>query len=131
MVQGMHLPPQYGYKPMSGSLFPTTYPFNYQEIYDEFSYYWLKYFISQTSFFSLPKRPIYVNYEVLINAMNMNVIDFSHADIQELKSDSMTEKELEKLLEFHNMYTKERFDLRQEQVANLDDLEQRITKKQE
>ena len=95
MVQGMHLPPQYGYKPMSGSLFPTTYPFNYQEIYDEFSYYWLKYFISQTSFFSLPKRPIYVNYEVLINAMNMNVIDFSHADIQELKSDSMTERELE------------------------------------
>ena len=66
---------------MSGSLFPTTYPFNYQEIHDEFSYYWLKYFISQTSFFSLPKRPIYVNYEVLINAMNMNVIDFSHADI--------------------------------------------------
>mgnify|MGYP001233401009 CR=1 FL=1 len=131
MVQGMHLPPQYGYKPMSGSLFPTTYPFNYQEIYDEFSYYWLKYFISQTSFFSLPKRPIYVNYEVLINAMNMNVIDFSHADIQELKSDSMTEKELEKLLELHNMYTKERFELRQEQVANLDDLEQRITKKQE
>ena len=116
---------------MSGSLFPTTYPFNYQEIYDEFSYYWLKYFISQTSFFSLPKRPIYVNYEVLINAMNMNVIDFSHADIQELKSDSMTEKELEKLLELHNMYTKERFELRQEQVANLDDLEQRITKKQE
>merc|ERR1719362_491010 len=81
MVQGMHLPPQFGYKPLSGSLFPTTYPFDYEEIFDQYSYYWLKYFISQTSFFSLPKRPMYVNYEVLINAMNMNVIDFSHADI--------------------------------------------------
>ena len=30
---------------------------------------------------------MYVNYEVLINAMNMNVIDFSHADIHELSSD--------------------------------------------
>jgi len=98
MVQGMHNPPQYGYKPMQGSLFPSTYPFDYSSMYDEYSYYWLKYFISQTSFFSIPKRPMYVNYEVLINAMNMNVIDFSHAEIHELSSDQMSDKELEKLL---------------------------------
>lgn len=55
---------------------------------------------------------MYVNYEVLINAMNMNVIDFSHADIHELSSDQMTDQELEKLLQLHNMYTKERFSLR-------------------
>lgn len=55
---------------------------------------------------------MYVNYEVLINAMNMNVIDFSHADIHELSSDQMTDNELEKLLQLHNMYTKERFSLR-------------------
>ena len=126
MVQGMHLPPQFGYKPLSGSLFPTTFPFDYEEIFDQYSYYWLKYFISQTSFFSLPKRPMYVNYEVLINAMNMNVIDFSHADIQELKSDQMTDKELEKLLSLHNLYTKERFVMRKEQIGNLDELEEKI-----
>ena len=45
------------------------------------------YCISQNSFFAIPKRPLYVNYEVLINALNMNVIDFSHADIADIKSD--------------------------------------------
>ena len=123
MVQGMHNPPQYGYKPLSGNLFPTSYPFDFREIFDQSSYYWLKYFISQTSFFSLAKRPMYVNYEVLINAMNMNVIDFSHAEIHELSSAEMTDKELEKLLELHNLYTKERFDLRSNQLKNLDELE--------
>ncbi len=44
--------------------------------------------------------------------MDMNVIDFSHADIHELKSDQMSEKELEKLLELHNEYDFDRFSLR-------------------
>ena len=108
----MHNPPQYGYKPLSGCLFPSEYPFRYGAIHDKYSYFWLKYFISQTSFFALPKRPIYVNYEVLINAMNMNVIDFSEADIHELRSHSMTDEEMEKLLELQNEYTFDKFSLR-------------------
>ena len=111
MVQGMHNPPQYGYKPLSGDLFPNTYPFNYSAIHS-YGYFWLKYYISQTSFFSIPKNPVYANFEVLINALNMNVIDFSHADIHELKSDQMTEKELWTLLELHNQYSFDRFSLR-------------------
>ena len=97
----MHNPPQVGYKPLSGDLFPHIYPFNYAAIHS-FGYFWLKYYISQTSFFSIPKRANYVNYEVLINALNMNVIDFSQAEIHELKSDSMTEQELYSLLELQN-----------------------------
>jgi len=42
---------------------------------------------------------MYANYETLVNALNMNVIDFSHADIVELNSDQMSEQELVKLLE--------------------------------
>ena len=73
---------------------------------------------------------MYANFEVLINAMNMNVIDFSHADIHELKSDQMTEKELWTLLELQNQYSFDRFSLRMYQGQNLDELEQRIMKKQ-
>ena len=45
---------------------------------------------------------MYANYETLINALTMNVIDFSHADIVELKSDQMTEQELSRLLELQH-----------------------------
>ena len=71
-----------------------------------------------------------MNYEVLINALNMNVIDFSHADIAEIKSDQMTEQELERLLELHNEYSFDRFSLRKYQCENLEELEQKILAKQ-
>ena len=67
---------------------------------------------------------------MLVNALSQNVIDFSHADIHELKSDQMTEKELFSLLELHNQYSFDRFSLRMYQMQNLDDLEQRLIKKQ-
>ena len=54
----------------------------------------------------------YVRQLVLVNAFNQNVIDFSHADIHELKSNKMTELELEKLLDLHNEYSFDRFSLR-------------------
>ena len=130
MVQGLHNPPQHGYKPLSGTLFPTEYPFAYGAAHNSrLGYYWLKYFISQNSFFAIPKNPLYVNYETLINALNMNVIDFSQADIVELKSDQMTEQELEKLLELQNQYSFDRFTLRKYQCDNLDELEQSIQEK--
>jgi len=131
MVQGMHNPPQLGYKPLSGSLFPQQYPFDYESIFEKNSYFWLKYFISQNSFFAIPKRPQYINYEVLINALNMNVIDFSHAEIIELRNDQMTERELERLLELHNMYTLDRFNLRMQQLASLEQLEKKILSQEE
>lgn len=130
MVQGLHNPPQYGYKPLAGSLFPSTYPFPFGQIHDK-SYFWLKYYVSQTSFFAIPKRATYTNYEVLVNALNQNVIDFSHAEIHELKSNTMTEQELEKLLELHNQYSFDRFSLRKYQLDNLADIEEKIMKKQE
>ena len=40
------------------------------------------------------------------------MIDFSHADIHELKSNAMSELELEKLLELQNEYSFDRFSLR-------------------
>jgi NAD-dependent SIR2 family protein deacetylase len=42
----------------------------------------------------------------------------------------MSEKELEKLLELHNNYTFDRFSLRMYQTQNLDELEEKIGKKQ-
>ena len=45
MVQGMHNPPQLGYAPMAGDIFPNRYPFNYSEIH-RYGYFWLKYYIS-------------------------------------------------------------------------------------
>ena len=45
MVQGMHNPPQYGYKPLSGALFPDKYPFAHERAND-LGYFFLKYFIS-------------------------------------------------------------------------------------
>ena len=63
--------------------------------------------------------------------MNMNVIDFSMADIHELKSNSMTEVELEKLLELQNEYTFDKFSLRMYQSKNLDDVEQKIIARQQ
>lgn len=47
----------------------------------------------------------YVNFEVLTNAMATNVIDFSNADIYELRNSEMTEAELEQFLSLHNEYT--------------------------
>ena len=97
---------------MSGTLFPSEYPFDFRVPHQNLGYFFLKYFVSQNSFFALAQRPIYINYEVLVNAFNQNVIDFSHADIHELQSTKMSEKELEKLLELNNNYSLDRFYLR-------------------
>ena len=67
---------------------------------------------------------------MLINAFNQNVIDFSHADIHELKSNAMSELELEKLLELQNEYSFDRFSLRMYQTQQLDELEAKIEQKQ-
>ena len=79
---------------------------------NSFTYFWLKYYISQRSFFAIPKRPIYVNYEVLCNAISTEIIDYSAAEIWQLQNDEMTLPEFEELLTLHNEYSTENFALR-------------------
>ena len=113
------------YKPLTGDLVPETYPFDYNRIYD-YHYFWLKYYISQRTFFAIPKRPIYVNYEVLCNSLSTNLIDFSQAEIYDLNNESMTKGEFENFLSTQNEYIEERYQMRAIQMKNLTKLENTI-----
>lgn len=108
---------------MPGELVPETYPFNYARIFN-YNYFWLKYFISQRSFFALAKRPTYVNYEVLCHALSTNVIDFSQAEIYEVSNDQMSSTQLEDFLSVQNEYSFEKFALRHFQLEALEKLEE-------
>ena len=78
MVSTMVNPPQGSqFKQLTGNLLPTSYPFNYNDMYLTRNYFWLKYYVSQRTFLAIPMRPTYANWEVLINVMNTNVIDLS------------------------------------------------------
>jgi hypothetical protein len=82
-------PPQgEDYRPLPGELVPETYPFDYSNIFNS-TYFWHKYYLTQRSFFALAKRPIYVNYEVLNNALSTRVIDYSQAEIYEIRNSEM------------------------------------------
>lgn len=116
MISSLVNPPQGGqYRPLPGSLFPEKYPFDYSE-QNSFTYFWLKYYISQRSFFAIAKRPIYVNYEVLCNAISTEIIDYSQAEIWQLQNDEMTLPEFEELLTLQNEYSVENFALRYYQL---------------
>lgn len=80
-----------------GDTFPEKYPFTYSRIFD-FRYFWLKYYISQRNFFAIPKRPIYVNYEVLCNAFATKIIDMSKAEIYLIKNSELNQKDIEYFL---------------------------------
>lgn len=54
--------------------------------------------MSQRSYFAIPKKPIYVNYEVLCNAFATKIVDFSKADIYKIKSSEMGKKDFEEFL---------------------------------
>ena len=69
--------------------------------------------------FSIPKKMIYCNYEVLTQAMATNIIDFSKADIYELQNHEMTDGELEKFLSLMNDYTTPSWVHRAEQIKVL------------
>ena len=119
MVSSMINPPQGGeYKPLSGDLFPEEYPFNWNEKFT-YSYFWYKYYLTQRNIFSLAKRPIYVNYEVLSNVFATNVIDFSAADIYELNNTEMDRETFESLLESQNEHTFAAFYLRYQQMIAM------------
>jgi hypothetical protein len=75
---------------MPGTLFPETYPFDFSDIFKG-GYFWRKYYLTQRQFFAIPKRPQYVNYEVLCHALNTSVIDYSQAQIYELRNTEMSQ----------------------------------------
>lgn len=116
MVSNLVNPPQGGeFRPLPGSLFPEEFPFNYSEIFS-YNYFWHKYYLSQRNMFALAKRPHYVNYEVLSNVMNGNVIDFSKADIYELKNTEMSREIFERVLFANNEFSLEKFAMRHKQM---------------
>jgi hypothetical protein len=53
--------------------------------------------------------PIYVNYEVLVNAFNSNVIDFSQAEIYKVRAERMGKENFEKFLYECNEYAPYKF----------------------
>lgn len=105
---------------------PEEYPFDTKKIFESRNYFWLKYYLSQRTFFALAKQPTYANYEALLNALNTRVIDCSKADIWELKNTEMTKNELEKLLYAQNEFSHENFMKRALQMDNLRELELKI-----
>lgn len=80
-----------------GDLFPEKFPFEYSTIYN-YNYFWLKYYMSQRNLFAIPRKPMYVNYEVLCNVFATKIIDFSKADIYKVKSSEIGKKDFEEFL---------------------------------
>jgi len=84
-----------------GDLFPEEYPFDYARIFD-YHYFWIKYYMSQRNMFAIPKKPHYVNYEILCNAFNTKIIDLSKVEIYKLLNTQLSREELETFLEEQN-----------------------------
>lgn len=86
--------------------------------------------MTQRNCFAIAKRPHYCNYEVLCNALNTRVTNFSEAEIYELRNEEMTEEELERVLLAQNEFTQDKFIVRMLQMEALDKLEQKIKDKE-
>jgi hypothetical protein len=118
-IQQLQNPPQGPeYVPLSGQLFPDKFPFHYDDLFD-FHYYWHKYYLTHYNFFSMAKEPIYVNYEVLVNAFNQQLLDYSKAKIYDIKNTAMSRRQLEQVLGKANQYTREKFLARHEELERI------------
>lgn len=118
-IASLQNPPQGPeYVPLQGQLFPQKFPFDYHDQYD-LKYFWLKYYLTQYNFFSIPKKPIYANYEVLVNSFNQENIDFSEAKIYQLQNSAMKRNQLEEVLFKSNQYTREKFALRARRLNEM------------
>lgn len=89
----------------------------------------MKYYLTQRSMFAIAKRPHYANYEVLCNALSTRVIDFSEAEIYQLRNSEMKREELERLLMALNEHSFPKFAMRHFQLMNLEQVEGQINKK--
>lgn len=119
-------PPQGGeYRPLLGDLFPESMDFDYREIFSS-GYFFHKYYLTQRNLLTFAKRPTYVNYEVLTQCLNAKPIDYSKADIYELKNSEMSLETLEKLLFSQNEWSVEKFAYRAWQLKQLDQIADNI-----
>jgi hypothetical protein len=95
-------PPQNDeYRELVGDLFPEKFPFDFSDVYN-YKYFWVKYYMSQRNLFAIPKKPIYVNYEVLCNAFATKIIDFSRAPIYKVRASELKKGDLEEFLAEQN-----------------------------
>lgn len=74
---------------------------------------------------------MYVNYEVLCNAFQSKIIDFSEAEIYKLKTTEMSRREMEDFIKEQNQYTMMRFVERYEKIEKLKRIEEEILKKKQ
>lgn len=101
LIQQLVDPPQGGhYKPLPGDKFPTTYPVDFEDIFSTGgpSYFYRKYYITQRLFFSFAKKPMYCNFEVLVNALNQKVVDMSKADVVLVKTSESSRDDFERFI---------------------------------
>lgn len=85
--------------------------------------------MTQRQLFSIPKRAIYANYEVLCNMFQPQLIDLSAAEILRINTSEMSKKEMEELLFAENPYTYKKFEARQKYIEKLDQIEEEIIQK--
>ena len=82
-------------------------------------------------YFSIPKKPIYANYETLVNCFNCKVIDMSTAPIYEIKLEELKGKaEFEKFISDQNQYTIPKFKHRYDKMMTLREIEEELKEKQ-
>jgi hypothetical protein len=59
---------------------------------------WLQFLRSKSIKSLIHSRPLYVNYEVLCNVFATKIVDFSKAEIYQVKTSEIAKPELEKFL---------------------------------
>lgn len=78
-------PPQgENFQQLYEATFPEEYPFDPVDVIGGKQWFFLKYYISQRTFFTIPSQFIYCNFEVLCNAFAAKVINTEQAEIWEI-----------------------------------------------
>ena len=130
LIQQLVDPPQGGhYKPLPGDKFPKTYPVDFEDVESAagLSYFYRKYYITQRLFFSFAKKPMYCNYELMVNAFNQKVIDMSKADIVLVKTSESSRDDFEKFVTKMDVNSQYQRDLLSDKLYSLQKLERELT----
>ena len=80
-------------------------------------------------FFTIPKRPDYVNYEVLCNVFSGKTIDLSEANIYAINNNEISESELRDFLQDQNNYTKKALFEANQNMEKLKQMEHKLSNK--
>lgn len=110
-------------------MFPKTYPFDPKDPFSTggMSYFYRKYYITQRLFFSLAKKPMYCNFEVMINALNQKMIDLSKAEIVMIKTSISNRNDFEKFIMQQDVNSQYQRDLLSDKFFELQKLERELT----